>query len=154
MNVRKTLSYGFVIIALMFGHAGMSQTQEGNQSTDNEFTDAELQEFMNLQSSMQKINQEGQQVMVKAIRDNNLTIQRYQEIAKAKKGGQEPEMTEEEATAFEASDKVIQKEQQNMRAKMDETIANSSMSKERYISISRTATKDKALQERLKGLQQ
>jgi hypothetical protein len=154
MNLKRTLSLGFVIIALMFSHAAIAQTTEGNETAGNEFTDAELQEFMNLQNSMQKINQDGQQVMIKAIRDNNLTIQRYQEIAKAKKGGEEPEMTEEEATAFTACDKVVQEEQQNMRAKMDQAIANSSMSKQRYIQISRAASQDQSLQQRMKALQQ
>ncbi|MFO7879472.1 MAG: DUF4168 domain-containing protein [Bacteroidales bacterium] len=151
MKLKKKLSTGLVLMGLFI--AGTGFAQNGDQTSE-AVSDEELKEFSNLQMGVQKINQEGQQVMVKGIQDNDLTVQRYQEISQAKNKGEEPEMTEQEATAFEKSDKIVQEQQKSMRTKMDELIEKSSMSKERYIEISRLVQQDQALQQRLREMQQ
>lgn len=152
--MRKLMKMTSLVLVLLFaGSMGFAQIEQQQQESG-DISDNELKEFISLQQTIQEINQQGQQKMVKAIEDHNMTVQRYQEIAKARQQGEEPEMTPEESKGFKAADKVVTEEQQNMQTSMDESFDGSDMTKERYIEINRSVSQDAALQERMRNLQQ
>jgi hypothetical protein len=92
--------------------------------------------------------------MLKAIKDNGLQVKRYQEIARAKRKGQNVEMTSKEKKAYQAVQQVMKKEQQKMRKKMNSILKKYSMKRRRYIRISRAMQRDKQLQKRLQEIRQ
>ncbi|MGM0649242.1 MAG: DUF4168 domain-containing protein [Bacteroidota bacterium] len=154
MRKMKKLT-SLVLVLLFTGSVGFAQGQgqgQGQQAGD--ISDKELKEFANLQQTIQKINQDGQKKMVKAIQDNDMTVQDYQEISKSMQQGQEPEMTPEEKKSYEAADKVVSEQQKEMQKKMDKKFEESDMERERYIEINRSVSQDPELQERLRGMQE
>ncbi|MDA3820418.1 MAG: DUF4168 domain-containing protein [Candidatus Delongbacteria bacterium] len=151
--MRKLMKTTSLLLAFVFA-ASFGFTQQNEDNATEPITDAELSEFVKLQQNIQKINQEGQQVMVKAIKDNNLTVQQYQEIAKAAKQGKTIEMTQEESRGYKAADAVVTEQQKKMQQSMNEDFENSDMTKKRYIEINGSVSKDASLQQRLRDLQQ
>ena len=152
MKLFKLLTISTFI--LCFSFAGFAQFDKQNQNENNEkINDQELKEFASMQAKIQNINREGQQIMAKLIKENNMSVERYQEISRAKKGGSKPEMSSEEASNYEKASSAVQEQSAKMQKKMDEGFENSSLSKQRYIQINKQVSKDPDLQKKLKEMQ-
>lgn len=130
-----------------------SIAQPTNQST-NQVSDSELKTFSGLAVKLNGINQNAQNKMMKAIEDNGMSLQRYQEIVKAKKKGEEIEMKEKEETAITNIQNAIRTTQGEMQKEINTLFEGSDMEKNRYIEINQSLSKDKELQERYRSLQE
>lgn len=90
--------------------------------------------------------------MMNAIKESGMKMKRFQEISRAKRQGNEVEMTEDEKQNYASIQEVIKTEQQKMRKEMNTIIKDASMNKDRYMEINRALRQDKALQGRLKKI--
>jgi len=117
-----------------------------------EVSDSELQTFAKIMQKVQQEQKNSQGKMLKAIKDNGMEVQRYQEIARAQRQGQDVEMTEKEEKAYQAIQQVMKQEQQKMNQKMQSILQQHQMERRRYIQISRALQRDKELQKRLQEL--
>jgi hypothetical protein len=81
-----------------------------------------------------------------------MKMKRFQEISRAKRKGQNVEMSEKEKKAYSSIQKEIRKEQKKMRKKMNSIIEKHPMNQKRYMQINRALRKNKELQSRLKSL--
>lgn len=154
---RNVFIHMMVVAFLMAGITGV-QAQNFNpnnqQQQEIEVSDSELQTFAQIMQEVQQAQKASQSAMLKAIKDNGLEVQRYQEIARAKQQGQDANMSAEEEKAYQAVQEILKQEQQKMRQKMNSILENYSMDRQRYIRISRALQKDKELQQRLQQLRQ
>lgn len=155
---RKLFIPFLAVVFLLAGSTAM-QAQNTNpvaqpQQKKIEVSDSELQTFAKVMQEVRKEQKSSQGVMLKAIKDNGLKVKRYQEIARAKRKGQNVEMTSKEKKAYQAVQQVMKKEQQKMRKKMNSILKNYSMKRRRYIQISRALQRDKQLQKRLQEMRQ
>ncbi len=144
-------------VVLMFGIATGASAQNvqpinSQQQKNIEVSDQELQTFAKIMQEVRKEQKATQGVMLKAIKDNGLDVKRYQEIARAKRKGQNAQMSDKEKKAYQAVQKVMKKEQQKMRKKMNSILQKYSMKRRRYVRISRALQRDKQLQKRLQEL--
>lgn len=154
---RNVFIHMMVVAFLMAGITGV-QAQGFNpnnqQQQEIEVSDTELQTFAQIMQEVQQVQKNSQGTMLKAIKDNGLEVQRYQEIARAKQKGQDANMSSEEQKAYQAVQEVLKQEQQKMRQKMNSILENYSMDRQRYIRISRALQRDQELQQRLQQLRQ
>jgi len=150
---RNVFIHMLVAVFLMTGVAGVqAQDFNPNQSQQQkqiEVSDSELQTFAKIMQEVRKEQKSSQGVMLKAIKDNGLDVKRYQEIARAKRQGNDAKMTSKEKKAYQAVQKVMKQEQQKMRQKMGSILKQYKMERRRYVRISRALQRDKQLQQRL-----
>jgi len=154
---RNVFIHMMVVAFLMAGITGVQAQgfNPGNQQQQEiEVSDSELQTFAQIMQEVQQAQKVSQGAMLKAIKDNGLEVQRYQEIARAQQKGQDANMSSEEEKAYQAVQEVLKQEQQKMRQKMNSILENYSMDRQRYIRISRALQKDQELQQRLQQLRQ
>lgn len=60
-----------------------SSRQQGKQETAKNETESETKEFQKLAQQIQTIQQNGQKEMVETVRENDMTVQKFNEIVKA-----------------------------------------------------------------------
>jgi len=121
----------------------------GQQQQSIEVSDSELQTFAKIMQKVQQEQKKSQGKMLEAIKNNGMEVKRYQEISRAKRQGQNVEMTDKEKKAYQSVQEVMKKEQQKMRQRMQSILKQHKMGRRRYIQISRALQQDKELQKRL-----
>ena len=146
--------FSLVVIAiLMFSFTVLdAQTpQEGQgQQPEIEVSDSELETFATIMQAIQEFQKDAQMVITQTIADNpDIDMQQYQEISKAKRQGQEVDLSEEEEEAFNAIQQVIQEQQKKMDEEIESLLEEHEMEQKRYMEINHALQKDKELQERL-----
>ena len=154
MMIKKI--FGLVIVAIMMCASSGLQAQNFNQNQpqqqDIEVSDDELQTFANIMREAQAVQKQAQGTMMKAIQESGIEMKRFQEISRAKRQGNEVEMSEEEKQAYSSIEQVMQEEQQKMKKKMSSIIEKYPMDQQRYMQINRALRKDKGMQKRLKQI--
>lgn len=155
----RKLFIPFLAVVFLFAGSNGIQAQNFNPGTQQqqkkiEVSDSELQTFAKIMQEVRKEQKASQGVMLKALKDNGLQVKRYQEIARAKRKGQNVDMTSKEKKAYQAVQQVMKKEQQKMRKKMNSILKKYSMERRRYVRISRALQRDKQLQKRLQDIRQ
>jgi len=141
-------------LLMVGGMTARAQINPGSgQQQSIEVSDSELQTYAKIMQQVRQEQKTSQGKMLKAIKDNGMDVKRYQEISRAKRQGQNVEMTDKEKKAYQSVQKVMKKEQQKMRQKMQSILKQHKMGRRRYIQISRALQQDKELQKRLQGLQ-
>jgi len=155
MKIRNL--FGLVMVAIMMVSGAGVKAQNLNlnqnqQQAQTEVTDSELKTFAKIMREAQSVQRQSQSSMMKAIKESGIKMKRFQEISRAKRQGNNVEMTEQEKQAYSSIQKVMQQEQQKMRKQMNALIKKYSMGKQRYMQINRALRKDKNLQSRLKKI--
>lgn len=154
MKVNNLLKGVFilVIIATAYSVKGQTPNLNQNQQVNTEVTDSELQTFVEIMQQAQTVQRKIRSNMMNAIKESGMKMKRFQEISRAKRQGNEVEMTEDEKQNYASIQEVIKTEQQKMRKEMNTIIKDASMNKDRYMEINRALRQDKALQGRLKKI--
>jgi peroxiredoxin len=124
---RKFISV-LCLLLLMAGAAlaQMPQTQEQQQQPVREdFSDAELEKFADVYVQVVEIQQQSEAEMLKAIEDENLDINRFNEILQAqqqKQGAGEINATADEMASFNNAAQKIMGVQQETETEMKQVI--------------------------------
>lgn len=122
------------------------------QADQAKVTDAELNKFATVFQQMRMMNQQVQQKMAQVVADEEMEIQRFNEIHKAKMDPSiEAEATKEEKEAYKEIVAEIEKVQLDFQETIEEKIKESGMTVERYQQIATRLQTDAELQERLKN---
>ena len=122
------------------------------QADQAKVTDAELNKFAAVFQQMRMMNQQVQQKMAQVVADEEMEIQRFNEIHKAKMDPSiETEATKEEKEAYKEIVAEIEKVQLDFQETIEEKIQESGMTVERYQQIATRLQTDAELQERLKN---
>lgn len=80
------------------------------------FTDEELEKFIEINKQVIQMEQQSQQKIVTAIQDEGITVERFNQIAQKRQNpNMELNASEEEMTAFNNAAQVVMQQQQQMQ---------------------------------------
>ena len=137
---------GFLLFFMFTATSLLAQADQGK------VTDAELNKFATVFQQMRMMNQQVQQKMAQTVAEEEMEIQRFNEIHKAQLDpAKEVKTSEEEQEKYEEIVSEIEEVQLDFQKKMEESIKESGLSIERYQQIATRLQTDAELQERLKN---
>lgn len=136
----KLLRSGILMIMLLMISGNIfSQTpanpQQMPQAPDpSTYTDDQLKTFASVVLDVMAIQEENQAKMMKVIQDNNLSLERFNEMVSEgqQKGQDQITATEEEMQAFQASMGEVQQIQMDMNNEMMTTVTESDLNVQQY----------------------
>jgi uncharacterized iron-regulated protein len=128
----------FAIFIFLFATLGlMAQMVPPAQNLPSNYTDQELEQFVKAVSEVMVIQEESQTEMMNAIEENNITVERFNEmLMEGQAQGQENiEASEEELLAFTNSMNEVQTLQMQMQEKMMKAITDNGLDINQYQNI-------------------
>lgn len=138
-------------IAAMLMFLVLSTTAVMAQAGQTKVTDAELSKFAETFQQMRMMNQKAQMQMAQAVQDENLDVQRFNQIHKAELDpAVESDATKEEKEKYKNVISKIEKMQVSFESDMEKMIQDSGLTVERYQEIATNLQTNPELQERLK----
>ncbi len=137
---------GFLLFFMFTATSLLAQTGQ------EKVTDAELNKFATVFQQMRMMNQEVQQKMAQTVAEEEMEIQRFNEIHTAQLDpAKEVKTTAEEKEKYEDIVSEIEEVQLDFQKKMEASIKESGLSVERYQQIATRLQTDAELQERLRN---
>lgn len=130
----------FILSFFLFAGLGlMAQMppQQPQQEVKTDYSEKELKSFAKAVTNVMTIQEEGQNQMMTAIEENNITVDRFNEMLTEgqQKGQDQIEATEEELTAFTNAMNQVQTMQMEMQEKMMEAITAEELQVDQYQNI-------------------
>lgn len=132
--------------------AGQQQMPGQMQQTqDLEVSDSEIEKFVKAAQEVQTINMQMQKDMGKAIQDEGMKTQRFNEIHKSQQSpqGGQTNASDQEMQKYRNILETLKKKQSGIQQDMRKAIKSAGLSLQRYQQIARSAQKDSALMKRL-----
>ena len=135
--LRKTT---IVLLSVIF-HFSLSndiiaQQQEGQQQIREDYSEKELQTFVDANKEVAQIQNAAEQEMISAIEEHKLDVKVFNEILMAKQNpNAEPEASEEQLTKFDQAIGDVMQIQQKTENKMQKAIQDAGMNVEEYQQI-------------------
>jgi len=118
-------------------------------------TDDELNKFAEAYQHVRTINQSSQQKMMKAVTDEDLTVERFNLINQAEQNpNKEVEATDDELKKYQVAMESVETIQQNVQAQLQTKIKEAGLTLERFQQIANQMKTDQNLQQRLSALMQ
>lgn len=138
MDYKKTISRVFgitFIFTLFLGLNVMAQQAMPPQMEINEdFSDEEFKEFVKINLVLIPLQEKSQQEMVNAIEDNDLKIERFQELAQAQQAGTLTEVSQDakEMANFNMAGQKVMEMQQVLQTDIMKAIQDSELSEQKF----------------------
>ncbi len=118
-------------------------------------TDDELNKFAEAFQQVRMINQSSQQKMMKAVTDEDLTVERFNLINQAEQDpNKEIEASADELEKYQAAIEAVENIQESVQTQLQSKIKASGLSLERFQQIANQLRNDQELQQRLSSLMQ
>lgn len=118
-------------------------------------TDQELKKFADAFQQVRMLNQSSQQKMMKAVTDEELTVERFNSINQAEQNpNKEVQATDEEYDKYESAMESVEAIQKEIQSQLQTKIKEAGLSLQRFQQISALLQKDQSLQQRLTALLQ
>lgn len=119
--------------------------------TQQNFTDAELQQFADASARLMAVQQEGEKKMMGILQEENLSIDKFNEMAQAYQQQQldQVEATTEEKAAFNKAAQRMIEMQPEMQKNVEAAIQKDGMSLDKYEQIMIAYRQNEALQQRV-----
>lgn len=125
----KTIIFSFVLVLFFsagaFAQAPMQQAPQQQQRVKTDFDREELEEFVDVYVASTEIQQGNEKVMMQAIEEEDLDVNRFNEILTVQQNQQSPEdinATAEEMAAFNNAAEKIMAVQQEAQAEIQQLI--------------------------------
>ncbi len=159
---KGTLAAALLMASFSFGQTAFAQdatapqTETQEQQDEAKFSDDELRKFINANTVAVELQKEGRQAVVDAIEEANLTLDRFNELAKANRSKTLDEVAEnkEEIKAFGDVVRKVVKIQPDTKQKIAKAITDEGLTLEKYESILAAFQEDLAVQTKVKLLLQ
>lgn len=120
---------------------------------ETEISDSDMELFASAFQEVQSVNQEIQNEMVGAIKEEGLDVQKFNEIQQASQAeGEESNISEEDMAKYQKSIQAIQAVQQEAQQKMKKVVEESGLGMEKYQNIMRKVQEDPAIQAKLQEM--
>ncbi len=121
---------------------------------DVDVSDEELKTMLTLEEEMRSMRMKTRRKMKSNVESSDLGRQRYMEIRRARRSGDEPAMSEEEEKQLEKLEAKNKKAQENMKKKLKKKVEASDMEWKRFQKINEAVRKDRDTQKRYRKLKQ
>jgi hypothetical protein len=136
----------FTLLVLLFTSIIFSQ---------NNISDDELNKFAEAYQQVRMVNQSSQQKMMKAVTDEDLTVERFNLINQAEQNpNKDVEASTEELKKYNAALEAVESIQETVEAQLQTKIKESGLTLERFQQIANQMKNSKELQQRLASLMQ
>jgi hypothetical protein len=153
MKMNKFFSSLLFVLALGTASVNAQNTTMPQQQEKIEVSDSELTEFAEIFQKMRMMNQQMQKEMTSVVENENFELQRFNEIHQAKMDpNKDIETTQEEDKKYEAVVAELEVMQPEFQKQMQEVIAESDLSMQRYQELAMALRSDAALQQRLQEM--
>ncbi len=120
-----------------------------------DISDQELKQFANAFQQVRMINQSSQQKMIKAVQDEDLTVERFNIINQAEQNpNKEVEATDDELKKYKTAIQSVEALQAEVQKQLQSKIQEAGLSVQRFQQISALLQNNKELQQRLSTLMQ
>lgn len=127
--------------------------QEQQQEVKEDYTDEELKLFLKANKSVAQLQQEAEQKMVQAIEEEDMDINRFNEIANAQQDPQaEPDVSEEEMATFTKAAQKVMEVQRETQSEVVEVVESEGMKFDEYREIMMAYQSSPVVQEKLTKL--
>ena len=151
--MKKFFSSLLFVFAVGTASVAAQNTTMPQQQEKIEVSDAELTEFAEVFQKMRMMNQKVQQEMMAVVQGEELELQRFNEIHQANMDpNKDIETTQEEDKKYKAVVAELEVIQPEFQKKMQEVIAESDLSMERYQQLAMALRSDAELQQRLQSI--
>ena len=151
--MKKFFSSLLFVFAVGTASVAAQNTTMPQQQEKIEVSDAELTEFAEVFQKMRMMNQKVQQEMMAVVQGEELELQRFNEIHQANMDpNKDVETTKEEDKKYKAVVAEFEVIQPEFQKKMQEVIAESDLSMERYQQLAMALRSDAELQQRLQSI--
>lgn len=149
---------GAAIAALILGFSTAGTVATAQQTTppvqqgaQQNFSDADLKQFADASSRLMVVQQEGEKTMLGILQEENLSIDKFNEMAQAHQQQKLAEVgaTAEEMAAFNKAAQRMVDMQPEMQKEVEAAIQKDGMSLEKYEQIMMVYRQDPALQEKV-----
>lgn len=146
----SVLSFLFV---LFFSAGVMAQVpmQEGQQQVNTDFSEEELEDFVDVYVKASEIQQENETVMMQAIEEEDLELERFNEILTARQSQesvQDIDATPEELASFNKAAEKIMEVQQEAQTEIN-TLIEEKIGAEKYQQIAMAYQQSPEVQQKI-----
>ncbi|WP_236979027.1 DUF4168 domain-containing protein [Membranihabitans maritimus] len=141
----KVFTILFLAVATITAHG----QQLPQQQPVTEVTDQDIDKFVNAMKTVEKVNQEAQPKMVKAIEGAGMDPQSFMQISQTQQQGKKPDLGEEEMKKFKEAQQEVQKVQLEANKKIEAEIAEHDLSVQRFNEIYLALQQDPELQKKV-----
>lgn len=109
--------------------------QQIQQPAVKEVSDQDLDKFVTAMKTVEKVNQEAQPKMMKAIESTGMDPQSFIQISQTQQQGKKPDADDAEMKKFKAAQKEVQKIQMDANKSIEKKIAEHDLSVQRFNEI-------------------
>jgi hypothetical protein len=149
-NARKTLILLIIFIISGTGALIQAQMMQQQQEVDTNVSDDELKNFASALQKVQIVQKASQEKMIKALEDEDITVERYNEIYTAQQDPeQEVKANKEEMANFNSASEKIEEIQTKTNTKIQKEIKEDGLTVKRYQEIMTVMQQDQELQMKL-----
>lgn len=153
MHLLKKLYSVILVFSLSLTAAFAQMPQQVEPAAD--VSDNEMEQFAAAFQGIQQIDQELQPELVKAVQEEGIEVQRFNEIMNAQQDpNQEMDADEAELQKFASASREIEEIQTRAQKEMEEVVTKSGLGLERYQAIMAALQSDAELQQRLQQMMQ
>ncbi|ARS34283.1 DUF4168 domain-containing protein [Pontibacter actiniarum] len=151
---KGTIAAAFVATSLCFGQAAFAQQTAApqEQQTSQTYSDEELRSFLDANTKATEIQKESRTALVSAIEEQDLSVDRFNELAKAHRQKKLEEVAEnpEEIAAFSTAAQAIVQLQPEVKEKVEQAIEEEGLTMEEYNNILKAYKEDPAVQAQIR----
>ncbi|MGX1022955.1 DUF4168 domain-containing protein [Flavobacterium sp. CS20] len=120
-----------------------------------DISDQELKQFADAFQQVRMLNQSSQQKMIKAVQDEDLTVERFNLINQAEQNpNKKVEATDDELKKYKLAMQSVEAIQTEVQKQLETKIQDAGLTLERFQKISALLQNNKELQQRLTSLMQ
>lgn len=134
-NVTKLFSTALFLMCSFGLFAQLPPVEGQQQEVRTDFDDKEIEKFVDANLEVTKVQQKAEQEAMEIISENDLEVDRFNEIVAIQQGQSDEEATEEELAAFNAAAQKIMANNQKTQAEMTEVLTEKGVSEEEYQQI-------------------
>lgn len=156
VRIKKgTLAAALLFASVSFGQAAFATPViPAQQEQGAGFSNEDLQKFIEANTAVTEIKKENRTAMVEAIEEQGLSLERFNELAKAHRSKKLNDVAEgpEEIGSFSEAAQVIAKMQPEVKTKVSEAVEAEGLTMEQYNSIMKAYQSNPAVQEQIRKI--
>ncbi len=134
-NLTKFLSTALFLMCSSMLLAQVPPVQGQQQEVKTDFDDKEIEKFVEANLEVTKVQQKAEQEAMQIISENELEVERFNEIVAIQQGQSDEEATEKELAAFNAAAQKIMANNQKTQQEMIKVLTDNGVSEKKYQEI-------------------
>ncbi|WP_276497501.1 DUF4168 domain-containing protein [Pontibacter litorisediminis] len=157
---KGTFAAALVAASVCLGSAAYAQDAAAapdgaaQEQAQQQYSEEDLQNFVEANSAVVEIQKAGRDTMVAVIEENSLTLERFNELAKAHRAKKLDEVAEnpEEISAFSNAAREVVKIQPETKEKVEQAVEEQGLTMEQYEAMMKAYKEDPEVQNQIRKI--